>query len=218
MLKKTFPVIVVLIALSVLGVIILQISWLNNQYLIQQERYMEKTYTAAYYVKEDLGRLVIGNSSRTDRIRNLLPLDIEPMMISRPLVGSRFTATEIGSKIRKALNAQGLKDVTFEFGIANTHAGEMTIELQSKGFMMASLDTNNNKNVSIPILPESSDLPVEAANENLYITITHFYPTVRHSLIWQVAASGAFTIIILAAFFLTVKTILDQRKLSKIKK
>ncbi len=217
MLKKIFPVIVVLIALSVLGVIILQISWMKNQFTIQQERYIEKAGNAAYNVKEDIGRQMMGSSPRAARISHWLPLDIEPFVISRPSVSSRFTAVEIGNKIRKELNDQGLKDVTFEFGITYNHAGEMTIELQSKNFLMASIDTNNNKNISIPILPESSELPLVAANENMYITLTNFYPTVRNSLFWQMMASAVFTIVILTAFFLTIKTILDQRKLSKIK-
>ena len=220
MFKKTFPVIVVLIALSVLGVIILQVSWLNNQYIIQQERYYSKATTAAFNVKEDISRQIMNSIPRSSRIRNLIPIDLEPLMISRPSVNTRFTAIEISKMVREALNEQGLKDVTFEFGITNVSRGDRNfenVELQSRDFVMASLDTNNNRNVSIPILSESSDLPVMAANENLWITITHFYPTVRSSLIPQLIASGAFTVIILAAFSLTVKTILDQRKLSKIK-
>lgn len=220
MFKKTFPVIIVLIALSVLGVIILQVSWLNNQYLIQQERYINKTTAAAYNVKEEISRQIMNSLPRTNRLRNLVPIDLEPLMISRPSVGSRFTAIEVSKMIREALNAEGLKDVTFEFGVTNIPRGERkfeSVELQSKDFIQSSLDTNNNRNISIPILSESSDLPVVAANENLWITITHFYPTVRSSLVPQFVAAGAFTIIILAAFFLMVKTILDQRKLSKIK-
>lgn len=220
MFKKTFPVIVVLIALSVLGVIILQISWLNNQYLIQQERYYSKASTAAFNVKEDISRQIVNSIPRTTRMRSLIPIDIEPLMISRPSVSSRFTAIEIGKMIREALNAQGLNDVTFEFGVTNVPRGDRNfenVELQSRDFIMASLDTNNNRNVSIPILSESSDQLVVAANENLWITITHFYPTVRRSMVPQFIASGAFTLVILAAFFLTLKTILDQRKLSKIK-
>ncbi len=218
MLKKIFPVLIVLIALSVLGVIILQISWLNNQFMIQQERYIEKAGQAAYNVKEDIGRQVMSSPSRVGRLSHLLPIDVEPFVITRPSVASRFTAIEIGNKIRKALNDQGLTDVTFEFGITNMHSDGRTTELQSKNFTTEYLDTVNNKSVLIPILPESaSETPVINADEILYITLTQFYPTVRQSLLPQMLASGAFTLVILAAFFLTLKTILDQRKLSKIK-
>ena len=218
MLKKIFPVIIVLIALSVLGVIILQISWLNNQFMIQQERYIDRAGAAAYNVKEDIGRQVIGNTSRLSGLNHLMPLDLESFVIMRPSVATRFTAVEVGNKIRKALNDEGLTDVTFEFGITNTHSAGMNIELQSKNFTAEYLDSNSNRTVVIPILPESaSDVPRVNADEILYITLTNFYPTVRRSLFPQMLVSGIFTLVILAAFFLTVKTILDQRKLSKTK-
>ncbi len=218
MFKKTFPVIVVLIACSVLGVIVIQVSWLKNQLIIQQERYFERASMAAYNVKEEISRQSIGNASRANGISRWMPSELGSLIMPRPSVASRYTAAEIGDKIRKALNAQGLKDVSFEFGIATPHGDDMFVELQSKNFVPAFLDTNNNRNVSMPIIPESSyDVPNVMADEVLHITMTHFYPTVRNSLLWMMAASGAFTIIVLAAFFLTVKTILDQRKLSKIK-
>ena len=217
MLKKTFPVIVVLVALSVLGVIVLQISWLHNLLLIQQERYIEKAGMAAYNVKEEIGRQTIASSMHMPKANGWPPEDLGMMMLRTPSVASRFTAAEVAVKIRKALDEQDLKDVSFEFAVtANTQS--MLIELQSKNFREAYFDTANNRNISIPILPESTaDLPILPANENLYITITDFYSTVRRSQIWMMLASGAFTIIVIAAFFLTVKTIINQRNLSKIK-
>ena len=218
MLKKTFPVIIVLIALSVLGVIIIQILWLKNQLLIQQERYVEKAALSAYNVKEEISRQVVGSAIHTPGISRWLPPDLGSLIIERPHVANRYTAPEIAAKIRKALNDQGLKNMSFEFGIASTHSDGLTLDLRSKNFITAYVDSGNNRSVSIPILPESSaDIPGLTADEILYITMTHFYPTVRHSLIWMMLASAAFTIVVLAAFFLTVKTILDQRKLSKIK-
>ncbi len=217
MLKKTFPVIVVLIALSVLGVIYLQISWLSNQLLIQQERYVEKVAQAAYNVKEEIARQAISNSSPALRMNRWFSSDFGSLVTTHPSVSSRFSALEIAAKIRKALNAQKLKDVTFEFAITS-HGQEMSIELQSKNFLSAYSDTIHNKLIFIPVLPESlSDVPAVTADEYLYITLTNFHSAVRRSLIPQMLASGAFTIVIITAFFLTVKTILNQRKLSKIK-
>ena len=37
--KKIFPVIIVLISLSLVGIIVIQINWFKNQLLIQQERF-----------------------------------------------------------------------------------------------------------------------------------------------------------------------------------
>ncbi|MDQ2751447.1 MAG: HAMP domain-containing histidine kinase [Bacteroidota bacterium] len=213
MLKKTFPVIVVLIALSVLGVIYLQISWLKNQFSVQEERYFERAGAAAFTVKEDLTSQTL---STIPLSRNpWMSADLGSIMMSRPSVASRFSPSEVAEKIRKALNEKGLTNITFEFAI--THGQNMGIEMHSKNFETAFVDSMN-KNIGIPLLPDANkDMPIVIADEYLYISITNLHAAVRHSLVPQMLASAAFTLIIIGAFFLTVKTILDQRKLSKIK-
>ncbi len=218
MLKKTFPIIVVLIALSVIGVVFIQISWLKNLMVIQQERFTDKAGEAAYNVKEEIGRQTFGSAGkRIPNLRRWMPEDLGIMVMPVPSVTSRFTTVEVSKKIRRALDRQGLQDFSFEFAITS-HAQSMDIEMQSRNFLTAWNDTLNNRNIMIPIVPESAaDLAIVPANENLYITITGFYSTVRKSLIWMMVGAGAFTIIVIAAFFLTVKTIINQRNLSKIK-
>ena len=215
MLKKTFPVIVVLSALSVLGVIYLQISWLNNQILVQEERYIERAGSAAFAVKEELTNQTLNNPPTLSRLNPWLYSDLGSLIINHPSVSSRFSASEIAEKIRKALNEKGLKDLTFEFGI--THGQAMKVGTHSKDFEIV-YDDPNTKSVSVPLVPDAyKDLPVVTADENLFIAFPHLRSAVRSSLVLQMLASGAFTLIIIAAFFLTLKTILDQRKLSKTK-
>ncbi len=213
MLKKTFPVIVVLIALSVLGVIYLQISWLKNQFLVQEERYFERAVAATYTVKEDLTSQTLG---AFPSLRNpWMSADLGSLMITRPSVASRFSPSEVAEKIRKALNEKGLTNITFEFAI--TRGQSMGVEMHTKNFETAFVDSMN-KNVTIPLLSEAyKDMPVIIADEYLSVAFPNLHSAVRHSLIPQMLASGAFTLIIITAFFLTVKTILDQRKLSKTK-
>ncbi len=214
MLKKTFPVIVVLIALSVLGVIYLQISWLKNQFLVQEERYFERAGAAAFTVKEELTSQTLSNTFPLSRNPWMSP-DLGPLLITRPSVASRFSSSEIAQKIRKALNEKSLQDVSFEFAV--TRGQGMSVEVQSKNFETANADSMN-KRMFIPLLPDTyKDMPIVMADEYLFITFPNLHSEVRRSLIPQMLASAAFTLVIIAAFFLTVKTILDQRKLSKIK-
>lgn len=214
MLKKTFPVIVVLIALSVLGVIYLQISWLKNQFFLREESYIDKAGAAAFTVKEELTSQTLSSTFPPSR-NPWMSSDLGPLLITRPSVANRFSPSEIAMKIRKALNEKGLKEVSFEFAI--TRGQGMTTEVQSKNFETANADSMN-KRVFIPLVPDAyKDLPIVMADEYLFITFPKLRSEVRHSMIPQMLASAAFTLVIIAAFFLTVKTILDQKKLSKIK-
>ncbi len=82
MLKKTFPVIVVLIALSVSVWYFMQISWLKNMMVIQQERYVDKVGEAAYNVKEEIARQTYGSAgARLPRIHRWSPEDFGVLVV-----------------------------------------------------------------------------------------------------------------------------------------
>src|SRR4029078_9444595 len=53
-LKKVFPVIVVLITLSLLGVIYIQANWMYNASLVRREQIEEKTNSSFNTVREQL--------------------------------------------------------------------------------------------------------------------------------------------------------------------
>ena len=74
--KKIFPVITVLIALSLIGLIIIQVQWFSNLLLVQGERIEYKVEKAALSVTEELGKQSLaGKMLRLQRNNNfsLLP-------------------------------------------------------------------------------------------------------------------------------------------------
>ena len=217
--KKVFPVIVVLITLSLLGIIVIQVSWFKNVLLVQQERLKFKVDLAGYSVAQDLSKQVSSPLTRLKRKPNLrfVPDDFSFSIIKPPLIAQRYTTTEIADKIRKALSGQGLGHVNFEFAITSD-SDDYIVEMQSQKFTIESLDTNHFYQTVQSILPEAgTEMEGLSAYEHLWIVIPDFKTQVWESLTWMVVGSILFTIIIIAAFYLTVKTMLNQRKLSKIK-
>ena len=88
----------------------------------------------------------------------------------------------------------------------------------TNGYEQASLDTAVNKRFIIPILPdESLTLDEMASYEQLIVYIPHYEQQVWASLRWIIIGACIFMLIIIAAFYVTVRSLLNQKKLSEIK-
>lgn len=204
--KKVFPVIVVLITLSLLGIIALQVSWFKNLLMSQENRLSFKVEQTAQMVANELSKYATSAAISTPFKED------EPVTPHRGL-SHLFTVSELREKISKAFQHHGLKHVDFEFAlVANGQA-----ELQSPGFFEELLDTVNNKVQGVPIANGDEFNSGLIPSEGLQIIIVDFEEEVYQSLTWMLVGALVFTLIILAAFFLTVRTLLIQKKLSEIK-
>jgi two-component system phosphate regulon sensor histidine kinase PhoR len=218
--KKVFPIIIVLISLSLIGIIVIQINWFKNQLVIQQERFIEKVDKAGFGVAEELSKQAVGPNGLHLNKRQGLQLfpDNLSFNIGRfPTISDRYTAAEIHEKLVKSFNKEGLNDLRFEFAITSS-SDDFILEMQSEHFQQESFDTTHFRRRVIPIIPESgSDLEGLLAYEHLFILIPDFKIQVWRSLQWMIVFSVLFTTIIIAAFYITVRTMLNQKKLSEIK-
>lgn len=208
-----------LISVSLIGIILIQVSWIKNMILAREEQYKDKLTLVTTMVGEELAMYKGSiNSLPDDPVRRGEGIAMD---IVRPLtVGRRFTAAEISKKIRNAFDYFGLKDGTFEFAIATTTAlGDVgSVERQSANFNKLFEDTAHCYSKVYPIIsPSGSFLENLSPDEVLIITIPDVKELVLRSLSWRIATAILFTIIIFAAFFLTVYTMLRQKKLSEIK-
>jgi len=218
--KKVFPIIILLISLSLIGIIIIQINWFKNQLVIQQERFIERVDKAGVDVAEELsknimsgGRLKLGKRQGLQ----LFPDDLSFNIVRAPTISDRYTTAEIQEKLNRAFKKEGLESVRFEFAITS-NADDFVFEMQSENFVKESVDTTHFKREVIPILPEvATDLEGFLTNEHLFIIIPDFKSQVWQSLTWMIIFSALFTIIIIAAFYITVRTMLNQKKMSEIK-
>ncbi len=219
--KRTFLFIIILITLSIVGIIIIQVQWFSNLLLVQEDKFSYKLDKAAFEVTQDISKETSsGPMLRLQRRPdiNLLPNNLNYDASRAPSTADRFSEKEIYAKLRTALDDAGLKNLQFEFGIITNEADYNTVEMQSKNFQEESMDTLHYHRSIAPIVPESgTDMEGLMAYEHLVIIIPNFKTQVWESLIWMIIGALLFTLILIAAFYLTVKTLLNQRKLSKIK-
>ncbi len=202
-----------------LGIIVLQVSWFKDMIVLRQGQLLSKTDEAMEEVATELGK----QASSAPYLKiprkpnlSLLPEDYN-ISFERPTISQHFSEFEIREKLQKAFNKRNLKDVQFEFAIAS-NSNLYNIEMQSKNYIKEAQDEVHNKVRIFPIAPDTGSLLEGLVPyEHLIVIVPDFKTQVWQSLIWMIAGALLFTIIILAAFALTVYTLLRQKKLSEIK-
>ncbi|MEO8568952.1 MAG: HAMP domain-containing sensor histidine kinase [Ginsengibacter sp.] len=211
--KKIFPIITILIFISLLGIIFFQIVWIK-QALQDKEQQFEKgvsmvTVTAANDLADEKGNL-----SPFDKRKNadiLFPLNVFPTTIVH-----KFSREEIRDKIQKAFEKNNLKNVEFEFAVTTTSM--IGDDLQSQHYMEAYLDSVHNLSFVYPIQAPSGSLAEGLSTEELLIIVVpHVKDIIWKQMYWMVIGAILFTCIIFAAFFITIRALLNQKKLSEIK-
>ncbi len=214
--KRTFPVIIILISLSLFGLIVLQSSWLQNLLELAKAQLDNNFNEVGVAVAKDLGKNVYNTQSlKLPRRGGLFNSEFHIHSLKTPTVEEKFTPQQIQEKITKALEKVNLNDLKFEYGVTNTNDD---YEMYSKGFEKAFWDTTNNIRRYFPILPEN-ELDIEGVVnfEHLVIVVPDFKRQIWTSLRWVIIGAVVFMLVIIAAFYVTVKTLLNQKKLSEIK-
>ncbi len=217
--KRIFPVIIVLITLSLLGIIVLQVSWFRDMTALRQEQIKQKAEKATTEVAIELSR----NASAAPYMKiprkpnlSLLPEDYGIGYI-RPTISQHYSDFEIKEKLQKAFNDADLKDIHFEFGITS-NSNAYTLEIQSQKFIEEAYDETHSQKIIVPIIPENGgDKEGFIPFENLIIIIPDLKTQAWESMIWMIIGALVFTFIIITAFGVTVQALLRQKKLSEIK-
>jgi two-component system phosphate regulon sensor histidine kinase PhoR len=215
--KRTFPIIIILISLSLLGLLLLQGSWLNNLIEVREGQLYNKLSSNGLTVAADLYKSVYSGHPvrpRKSGMSGFYP-DFHLHVIKPLTIGEKFSVDEVSAKLRKEFLTDEWRHLKFEFAI---YSPTGDIEMLTSGFEKASIDTAVNKPFIIPILPdESLTLDEMASYEQLIVFIPHYQQQVWASLRWIIIGAALFMMIIIAAFYVTVRSLLNQKKLSEIK-
>jgi two-component system phosphate regulon sensor histidine kinase PhoR len=214
--KRIFPIITILILLSLLGLIFFQILWIKGSLETEEQKFMEHVYFATNQAAEDL----------IQEKGNLMPLIKQKSFIFpsermqgelyRPTITQQYTVDEIKGIIQKAFEKQNLKKVPFEFAISTTSI--LGNEMQSENYYKLYSDSANNRAVAIPLeAPSGSNAEGISPDEILVIIVPHVRNLVWKSMTKIIIVSVVFTLIIMCAFFITVRALIRQKKLSEIK-
>lgn len=214
--KRTFPVIIVLISLSLLGLLLLQGSWLKNLLEVREVQLYNKISSEGYKVAEDLYKSVYGGQIMRPRQGGIgFNSGFHLHLLKPPTIDEKFSAQDVRAKLEKVFVTKEWRNLKFEFAIISPTA---ELEMMSSGFESSYLDTINNKPFIIPILPNTENsLDDVASYEQLIVIIPNYEDQVWASLRWIIIVAAVFMIIIIAAFYVTVRSLLNQKKLSEIK-
>ena len=221
--KRTFTIITILITLSLVGIIFFQVSWLRNMILLRQEQIKEKIDQATDVVGKELAQYKGTYSPGAGRTGtdNFLTDDFSLEFLRPATIGKRFSTSELSEKIRNAFKRVGLEKMQFEFGLFTLDPRTNLmgkIERQSENFGRAYDDSVNNYSKGyFLITPSGSAAENLAMDETLVIVGLDWKNFAFQSLRFRIFTAILFTIIIITAFYLTVRTMLRQKKLGEIK-
>lgn len=220
--KKLFSLITVLITLSLIGIIAIQYSWLKNVTAIRKDQIAGKVEMVEFEVVEALVEEKLQSVPQ-------LPIDVLPkgaqdqllQLLGPQTIAERFSVEEVRQKFEKAFEANGLKGAKFEFAVLS-NTNEYGPELASPGYERHyELGLKDSANYWIHVWPlvsltEEETAPL-APEEKLVLIIHDMQDFVLRSVGWMIGVAVIFTLIIIAAFYLTIRTILTQKKLSEMK-
>lgn len=220
--KKSFSIITVLITISLIGIIAIQYSWLKNVAAIRKDQIAGKVDMVEFEVVE---ALVDEKMQYTPQ----LPIDVLPKgaqeqlleLIGPQTIAERFSVADIQKKFEKAFEANGLKGAKFEFAVLND-ANNLGPDLASPDYEKHyELGLKDSVNYWIHVWPlvslESDDSRALMPNEKLVLIIYDMQDFVMRYVGWMIGVAVLFTLILIAAFYLTVRTIITQKKLSEMK-
>jgi len=211
--KKIFTIISILIFLSLIGLIFFQVLWIKQSLKDKEHQLEEHLIIVTAQAGDDLVEQK-GNLSPFDSKKNndaLSPLNIFPLTITH-----KYSRDEIRAKIKNAFVKHELKDLPFEFAVTPTSMiGE---QVQSDNFSQLYQDTINNKTFVYNLQAPSGSISEGVSPEELLMIIV---PDIKNiiwkQMSWLVIGAVLFTILIFSAFFITLKALLKQKKLSEIK-
>lgn len=187
--------------------------------IVKQEQFKNKVVSATSQVGAELAEMKGGIFSQG----NTFPWKQDEFsleMLRPTTVGSRLTTAQLKEKIKKAFLMNELPNTEFEFALASTTSLGMIgyLERQSNEFLKFFEDSANCYSYAYPIMSPTGSLSENLApNEVLMVIVPNSKDLVLRSLRWRIATAILFTMIIFAAFYLTLNTMLRQKKLSEIK-
>lgn len=211
--KKIFSLIIVLVFISLLGIIFFQYVWIKQALQDKELQFEETVKMVTYNVSRELidQRAKISPFSNRKNADLLFPLNAFPTTIAH-----NFSRHDIRTLIQKEFEKNNVKGIDFEFAITTTSM--IGDDLQSRNFYNAYTDSANNISYVVPLDATGNGIAQEIApQELLVLVVTHIRNIVWKQMLWMLIGALVFTCVIFVAFFITIRALLNQKKLSEIK-
>lgn len=226
--KKNFTIIFILISISLVGIIYIQWNWITTMVENKEEELQHKLVDATTDVGTELVEYKKSAISGSPLLRTPQGFGFRPSeqfmqeLMKPPLISQRFSYQEISDLVKKAFIYRGLKDTKFEFSIFSNNSFSTSMlsnahELKSPNYYSAFIDSMHNRSMVFPMVSNITELNDAEPFETLSIVIPDYRAVVMKQMRWMIFTVIFFTLIIISAFFVTVRTLLVQKKLSEIK-
>ncbi|HTN46907.1 MAG TPA: HAMP domain-containing sensor histidine kinase [Flavipsychrobacter sp.] len=196
--RRVFPIIVILISLSVLGIIFIQMLWIKSSIDFRKQQRDNEVTSAMNYIRQGIYDRF---ATKSMNIFN----DEESKMdfMRRRFSSELLNDDEIRSIIDRSLTQNNIQ-APFAFVITNVYG----YPIKSSGQI-----PNGIMPIEMVVTPDGGNV----AKETLYLYLAESNNYIMGKIFWMITASFIFTIIIISAFALTVRTMFSQKKLSEIK-
>jgi two-component system phosphate regulon sensor histidine kinase PhoR len=198
--KGTFKIIFLLIAISLLGIIYVQVKWIESTLKLKRDQYSIDVSTAMQNVKDNI------ISRKNEKAIGYNPFSPALSMDGSVSVKTVINNFELKDLIRTELKKKQIRQ-SFEYCIINESRSPI---LFSTGFKSENFEDNNIKFTNL-----TPDLNIN--QEILYLYIIQPENYIQNQLFFMLMGALLFTAVIIAAFVITLRTLITQKKLSEIK-
>ncbi len=199
--KKVFPLIVVLITLSVVGILFIQMSWINNAVKLKREEFQRSVNVSLKQITDAIHHQFLSKQSE----QYISESDRKFYLEKHFTVQGWFKKDELHDIIESELKQNNIKQ-PFEYCILNIFNNPV---FTSDGFRLQDISSAFSAKLAID---ESA-----MEQETLFVSIPEDKNLIYREMAWMIIASIVFTCIIILAFAITVRTLFNQKKLSEIK-
>ena len=222
--RKAIPVSLVLVALSLIGFVILQINWVINTELLQSQRIRFRIDQASREAADSLRKYTSfnnnfnypnpgfgsGNFSITApyiKINQVLSQNEVKRIVHKVLVNNELDNLRPSYAVTYIMNRSAIIEFSSSDFVDITHRANTDSAYASNAYLGTS---------AINLQRDADDGTINI-QEIITIIVSNITMQAWRSLIWVLVGSALLTLITISAFYLTVRTMLEQRKLSKIK-
>lgn len=215
--KNTFYIIIVLLVAAVLGIIYIQINWLNNMLKLKKDEIEQNLRVNVWTILSNELTQYRGLNAPN---KTNSPFDNFSIENPKPYsIGSRFTTQDIYEKIKSAFATYHLENIPFEFGLSTEGVGGMDyFERKSGNFVQWYADSASHQFFLYPLSPQSgSNFENLAPDEMLWVVVPNLTGIVFKDMQSYIVMAILFTLFIFGVFYFTIHTMLRQKKLSEIK-
>ncbi|RBL92723.1 sensor histidine kinase [Chitinophaga flava] len=227
-LKKIFPVIVVLITLSLLGIIYIQFNWIKNAIAIKKEQLVERSVNMISDVQKEMlmerkARVMFRINEKDQNTLKGFNLDLDRGIPYLPPASELYNnVREMRILIRDKMRKNHLDTANFEFAILAPVPGiGSQLKVHSPNFERIYRENEKDsaseiKRFQVTYIALDDMINLGPQTESLMV-IMKSDDSIARQLGFMITGSVLFTFILVTAFALTVRTMLNQKKLSEIK-